>query len=264
MATHSSQPETEVTVGSLCAVKKLYLHSGLDSYFSGSWSETSDRAIAAAQIKQAGQTYAIVHRLVDKKGDGNWITHSIEVRSPLLQEALRKVFDGYPGWTSAESPYTFLPTDKPLVHRWKALDEACKAEKDKRTKMELRLFQRELEPVISANLSALRATIDTAVVPFEKLWLVLAPGILYISEEEGNMCASKLVHARLVEKKAYIYQEDDDSTKSYWHLTLAHVDWNGSYCGFGKHVRTIYQPPRGEPIQIFKTGIIPLDLAPNQ
>lgn len=259
MSTQAIQPEAEIPEGTVCAVKKLYQHSDPEFSSGGSWSEIKDPFQEAQRVKQLGRSHAIVHRFQDPEEDGEWETHSISVNSPLLKAIFQQVFRDYPDWgCKFSAPY------KPLVHRWDALTEAYENEQDARTKMEMRLFRQEVEPLISRSLSSLKEAMATGRIHFKKLWLLLVPGQLFTSEVDGNVCVSKLMAATLVEKPSFKYEEDNDTTKSYWEVDLAQVDWNGSYSGFAIKTTKIYATRSEEPEPIARAGILPLELAPNQ
>ncbi|KAH8652593.1 P-loop containing nucleoside triphosphate hydrolase protein [Tricladium varicosporioides] len=248
----------EDPVGSVCEVKKLYSHSTSLGIFCNPWSEIQDPVLEAQRRKQAGQSSAIIHRFL-KEGDA-WVSHSIEIKSPLLRPLFDRIFHNFPGWAPYGSPYSFFRPYRPLVIRWKAILETYSAEKHDRTKLEMNYFIKEAKELISVHLSALEEATSSGVISFDLLWLLLDPGRLFVSEMGGNIHVSKLVGSRYIEgnKKS----EREEAKLSHWKLTMAQVDWNGSYSGFATHVVDVQE--YAEPILITCLVTTPLDFHPGQ
>ncbi|KAI1392918.1 P-loop containing nucleoside triphosphate hydrolase protein [Hypoxylon trugodes] len=233
--------------GTMCAVGKLYRHTE-----SSSWSLVQDPVLHQQQVSGLGQSYAMVHRYSMQKlanGTHTWTTHSIAVNSEKLKAILAQIFQGYPDWAPADKPFTFLPPYKPLIHRWEKIRGFNAA--DEGAKKELHLFCEEVKPLIEVELHVLEKTRSTGVIPFDKLWLIFAPGDLVIAGcLQGATCICKLLAApklitstrdqrrRLMRRGIFDSDDSEDesddedgSDKPFWAIQFAQIDWNGSYCG---------------------------------
>ncbi|XXH01333.1 RasGAP protein [Hypoxylon texense] len=283
--------------GSICAVKKLYNHSSYARKSLPTWSDIEDPTLEEKRVKQLGESHAIIHRFSRHKlanGRATWTTHSVEVQSPLLRKALDTLFRGYPHWAPDDSPYTLFPPFKPLLHRWQQWTSMYNAETDKRTKMEMRIFRKELEPLMSSDLSALQEAKASGVITFEMLWAVYAPGELVVYETWRSTCVSKILATKLVKPPKRIRRRDlDDSDTSYldsedsadddsdeiydsddsddedghdkrpyWKVTLGQIEWNGSWCGVETDKVKIRQFRAAR--QISRLLLCPLALAGNE
>jgi hypothetical protein len=252
--TTMSNPSGEDTIGSKSAIKSLYNHSADTRPRHTKWSEFKDLISEEQRLKELGQPYAIVHRFSryeGGEGEYAWKTLSIEIQSTRLRAILDKIFFDYPDWNSDGSPYTFSPPFKPFIHRWDKILESFKQEKDKSTKKEIELLHQALEPLLSSHLFALKQAKSTGVISFNKLWLILAPGDLMLSCENGNICVSRLKRVKFV-----------NDEPSHWKVTLDQSDWNGSYCGIASTSSKIYE--FAEPMLAIRLNVHPLEFAPNQ
>ncbi|KAK7422557.1 hypothetical protein QQX98_001580 [Neonectria punicea] len=263
-------------------------------------SDIEDPTLEERHAKQLGQSHAIIHRFSRHKlahGRAAWTTHSVEIQSPLLRNALDTLFHDYPHWAPDDSPNTFYPPYKPLLHRWQQWTDMFKAEPDKRVKMEMHMFRRELEPRLKSDLSALREAKATGVISFEMIWTIYAPGELAMHETWGNTCVSKILATRLVkppkrrrrrdssdsdssftgsddsdfddsddhDHDGNSYDSDDSENdgrrdkRPYWKVTLGQVEWNGSQCGV--EMTTVKIRQFRAPRQITRLVLCPLALA---
>ncbi|RSL61419.1 hypothetical protein CEP51_013638 [Fusarium floridanum] len=221
-------------VGSECSIKKLFNHStpGLKPR----WSDFQDPVLEERRVKELGQAHFVIHRFSSHVTEGGavaWSTHSIEVKSQHLRGVLDGIFHDYPKWSPDESPYTFSPPFTPLVHRWENFLKAYDQEKDQRVKMEMLLLREEIEPLLVVNFSALQEAKSSGTIAFDNLWLLLAPGDMFLLVVDGQQCIAKLLNARLIEADDYDYDSSHGGREEnpYWQLTLGQTDWNGSYCG---------------------------------
>jgi hypothetical protein len=232
----------EPSVGSICAMKDLYNHSSSTQPWNAKWSEIQDPILEERRLKALGESHIIVRRYSRKGTDDAWAVHSIELKSPRLRAIFAKIFEDYPNLFPDDNPFTFFPPFKPLIHRWEKFTQTYEAETDKETKMELHIFRREVEPLLSTNRSALKEAKLTGVLDFENLWLFFAPGCLMISQEYGNDCLFKLVAAKLVEPDDDDYDfATENREKSYWMLDLGQIDWDGSRSGFALISKKVHQ-----------------------
>ncbi|PHH59923.1 hypothetical protein CDD81_2382 [Ophiocordyceps australis] len=163
------------------------------------------------------------------------------------------MFRNYPGWYPDSDPYTFYPPFKPLVHKWDDFLELIKTEADKRTKMEMQMFRRELDPLLKAHFSALAEAKATGVIAFKALWLILAPGELMLCYDSDQMSGLRLRAANLIPARL--------KKPTYWDITLDQCDWNGSRCDvklIRKEITDFAQP-----ILATKLSVYPLYFAPD-
>ncbi|PVH92914.1 P-loop containing nucleoside triphosphate hydrolase protein [Periconia macrospinosa] len=222
-----------------------------------------DPVLEERRIKALGESHIIVRRFSRKEAEDAWAVHSIELKSQRLRTVFADIFEDYPNWFPDDNPFTFFPPFKPLVHRWERFTRKCEAETNKVTKMEMHIFRREIEPLLSISMSALKEAKLTGVSDFKSLWLLFAPGDLMFSREHGNDCLFKLVAAELVQP------EDDDydcarenRDKPYWTLTLGQIDWDGSRTGFALASEKVLQ--FDQPRLLSRMGVYPFEFAPDQ
>jgi len=227
MATHVGESEE---LGSWCETKRLYNHSK-KSNSGAKWSEFADIAMEERRLKVVGESYAIVHRLSRKKSDDGgqpWETFSIEVQSPRLKKILKAVLADYPNWNPDATPFTFFPPFKPFFHRWERISQSFSRDGDATSEMEVALLRDELAPSIEPLLATLEQIKSTGAVSFDNIWMIFSPGDLVVTSHQGQTCISKLLRVEFKEGSRSIFGNEPP----YWNLILAHIDWNGSYCGF--------------------------------
>jgi hypothetical protein len=241
--------------GIRCETMALYNHSPDSPARNAKWSEFQDLSAEEKRIKELGKAFVVIHRRskVEKDGNETWITHSIEAQSPRLKVLLDVVFADYPHWYPDATPYAVAPPFKPFVHRWDSILELGK-QQDSKAADELQLLRSELEQPIASHLSALERVKKTGTVSFEALWLILAPGCLMVSNENGNTCVSSLVKVDFMPAR--------DGCPAYWVLKLARLNWNGSYSGFEGDVERIYE--YNDSILGTKLNIYPIEFAPDR
>jgi hypothetical protein len=241
-------------VGSKCEIMTFYNHSTHPSERHARWSEFQDPVAEERRLKELGKTFAVIHRQskVEKDDLVTWVTTSIEAQSPRLRTVLDTVFGDYPSWYPDGSPYAVGPPFQPYVHRWETFLEVGRQRNlDEKTAQELQLLRRELEPRIEGHLSALDRVRKTSAISFENLWLILNPGCLMISSKAGPTQVFKLVQA------SFIPATTKDPVR--YELTLAHVEWNGTYCGIGAASEPIIDYK--DSISVAKLPVYPVEFA---
>jgi hypothetical protein len=241
-------------VGSKCEIMTFYNHSTHPSERRARWSEFQDPVAEERRLKELGKTSAVIHRQskVEKDDLVTWVTTSIEAQSPRLRTVLDTVFGDYPSWYPDGSPYAVGPPFQPYVHRWETFLEVGRQRNlDEKTAQELQLLRRELEPRIEEHLSALDRVRKTSTISFENLWLILNPGCLMISGKAGPTQVFKLVQA------SFIPATTTDPAR--YELTLAYVEWNGTYCGIGAASEPIIDYK--DSISVAKLPVYPIEFA---
>ncbi|KAH8896287.1 P-loop containing nucleoside triphosphate hydrolase protein [Thozetella sp. PMI_491] len=232
----------------------FYNHSTSSSERRARWSEFQDPVAEERRLKELGKGFAIIHRQskVEKDDIVTWITASIEAQSPRLRTVLDGIFADYVSWYPDGSPYAVGPPFQPYVHRWEAFLAACQ-QKDMQSKtaQELQLLRGELEPRIEGHLSALDRVKKTGAISFENLWLILNPGSLMISNEVGPTRVSKLTQA--------IFVPATKVEPARYELNLAHVEWNGKYCGISVTCSRIVD--YNDAISVIKLPVYPVEFA---
>lgn len=119
--------------------------------------------------------------------------------------------------------------------------------------MELQLLRRELQKPLEPHLEALKKVKDSGAIAFKLLWLILAPGCLMLSRENGNLCVSMLRAAELAPESL--------NTPAHWRMHLDQIDWDGASTGFKRSQARIYEYE--EPTLVIKLGNYPLEFDPN-
>ncbi|KAF2176932.1 P-loop containing nucleoside triphosphate hydrolase protein [Zopfia rhizophila CBS 207.26] len=233
----------------------FYNHSTDPAKHNSRWSEFQDPVIEENRLRDLGKAFAIIHRQskVEKDDIVSWVTTSIEAQSPRLRKVLDAIFSDYLSWYPDGSPYAVAPPFKPYVHRWDTFLEVSKQDVDTKTAEELQMLRRELEPRVSGYLSALERTKQTGTISFEMLWLILAPGCLMVSKKGGNIQVSSLVEVNFI--------PETRGQPAYYLLSLASVDWNGSYCGLKIDCEKI--PEYDEAISVTKLPVYPAKFTVN-
>ncbi|KAJ8126187.1 hypothetical protein O1611_g7452 [Lasiodiplodia mahajangana] len=217
-----AQPEG--VTGPSYSVKNLYNHASSRGSEAFQWSEFEDVAAEERRVKDLTKAFAIIHKFSPTEKDGvkTWVTHSIEVQSPKLKQALDRIFADYTSWYSDTSPYVAYPPFKPYVHRWDRILESTEPIEGKPDDA-LCILRRELEPLLKLQLSAMKKVKTSGVISFDMLWLIFAPDTLVASQENGNTCIYRLLSAKLVPRSW--------SKPEHWLLEQAQMEWNGSCCG---------------------------------
>ena len=249
----------EVDQPKICGIRNLYNHSVDRNPRFAKWSEFQDLILEEKHLKERGLAYPLIQRFskaVAPDGEVSWGTHSIEIQSPRLKAIFDKVFVGYPEWYPDAAPYTFFPPFKPLVHRWDVILEAFNAVEDEGTKEEIALALQALVPLIATHLSAINKARETLVVSHEQLWLLLAPGSIMVSSEQGSTCALRLLNV------SYTPANVNCGTPAVWDLLLGQYDWNGSYCGLRGVSKRIVEYK--EDTLVTKFDVYPLEFAPGK
>lgn len=241
-------------VGSKCEIITFYNHSRSSSQRHARWSEFQDPVAEETRLKELGKAFALIHRQSKVVNDDliSWATTSIEAQSPRLRTVLDTVFGDYPSWYSDGSPYAVTPPFQPYVQRWESFLEVGRQHNlDEKTAKELELLRRELEPRVEGHLSALDRVRKTGTISFEDLWLILNPGCFMISREASHARVSKLVQASFIPATT--------KERARYELSLAHVEWNGTYCGIGATSERITDYK--DSISVAKLPVYPVEFA---
>ncbi|KAI1300822.1 P-loop containing nucleoside triphosphate hydrolase protein [Xylaria venustula] len=219
------------------------------------WSEFPNLSKEEKRIKEMSKAFVVIHRRskIEKDGNEAWITHSIEAQSPQLRILLNAVFDEYPQWYPDATPYAVSPPFKPFVHRWDRILELRK-QQDSEAIKQLELLCNELEQPIATHLSALEGVKKTQTISFESLWLILAPGCLMVSKENGDTIVSRLLNAEFVAAR--------ESHPAFWLLRVSQLNWNGSHFGFEVGAERITE--YNDSIFITKLPTYPIEFAPDR
>ncbi|KAK3984505.1 member of AAA-ATPase family [Cladorrhinum sp. PSN332] len=255
----SSATDNTVEVARISGIRNLYNHSVDRNPQTAKWSEFQDLILEEKHLKERGLAYPLIQRFsknVSEDGEVSWSTHSIEIQSPRLKAIFDKVFVGYPEWYPDAAPYTFFPPFKPLVHRWEIILEAFNAVEDELTKDDIALTRQILEPLLATHLSAINKARETLVVSHEQLWLLLAPGSVMVSSEQGSTCALRLLNV------SYTPPNLRCGIPAVWDLLLGQYDWNGNYCGLRGVSKQIQEYK--EDTLVTKFDVYPLEFAPGK
>jgi len=245
----------DIDVGTKCQAMSLYDHDPDSNAKNAKWSEFEDPAAEENRVKELGKAFVIIHRRskVAKDGNETWITHSIEAQSEKLRILLSAIFSDYPGWYPDSAPFAVRPPFKPYVHRWDTIVQLSERQHSGVAK-ELQLLRQELEQPIASHLAALEKVKNTETISFEALWLILAPGCLVVSNEDGHTCVSSLLKVEFVPA--------EPPCPAFWSLKLVRVNWNGSFSGLESSAEQISQYK--DPIKVSNLPIYPIEFAPNR
>jgi hypothetical protein len=133
--------------------------------------------------------HVLLRNMPNAAGTG-WETSEIVIRGQDMKDALKDVFDGYPGFDirlMGEGDWVFKAPFMPFVHRWSRLAAHplhWNGEHDIDTTHELER-QYILDSIASAmerHFKEMESIKETREVRFEDLWLLYAPGTIVVTE----------------------------------------------------------------------------------
>lgn len=181
--------------------------------------EDADREARMAEMP-------IVHRHAfdDKK----WETLNFTINDVHMQNLLTRAFEGYQGLDMKLEHWTFQPPYRPLVHRWKQLnqlhdelmgDDDAQADEKQAAQVLLDF----LRPIMTPSIEALSQTRDTGMICFDDVWKIFPPSELIVTRAgDVPRIVSRVLKYKL--RKTYV--------ETYWNITAYHVGWDGSRCGY--------------------------------
>jgi hypothetical protein len=248
-----SKPAEKESIGAKCEVKSLFNHDPFSRHIQ--WSEFQNILDEEHRAKSLGKDFAVVHRFSKVEKDGassTWVTDSIEAQSPRLRKALDQIFYDYPSWYPDAQPYAVMPPFKPYLHRWNEIS-ASLLHQDTTTRTELQLLCQELQQPLEPHLEALKKVKESGTVAFNLLWLILAPGCLMLSYENGKPCVFSLRAVELI--------PEHRDTPAHWRMYLNQIDWDGAATRFKRGQEKIYEYK--DPTLVIKLGTYPLEFDPN-
>ena len=188
------------------------------------WSEYSDPAVEERQLRMQSSKHDIVHRQRPKK-DGHltgqlWETDSIIVRGKELLQVFSQIFDGYPIVNTNVPELKFSPPFEPIIHRWQNIRSI---RSQTHTMIKLDPLIKIFSPNIETELAIIEEIKMTRKCRWSDLWLIFAPGDLFLSYTDGAPAVYRFHNYRMVEPPQRM---------RYWYVELEFVDWNGRCCGY--------------------------------
>lgn len=182
--------------------------------------------------------YAILVRMIKVYCDPRRTLslHSIVIQSPLLKDLLGDVLAGYPGVTVELDRLEFSGNFEPLIHRWKALEEAINKLKDaadaedadekviERVK-HADLLRDLLETEFRDTINASQDMIEKGVINYDLLWIAFPPGCLVYAKHQGQERVLRLSSSK--------YGRDRNGGLIFW-ITGQYVDFDGTFFGINK------------------------------
>ncbi|XXH05437.1 hypothetical protein Hte_011864 [Hypoxylon texense] len=260
----------DVLIGSRCEVKTLFQNgSKWEEAPAGEAEFSADKDLKS--VRSIHEPYAVVRymRRNDEDGEETWKVHKIDVHGSKLCGFLSRVLENYPGaglghWKM--TLYTYMPdgldaTFMGLFYRMERYIKLSEEEIDPVTKAQAKVLLRCLIPFwgdLKHDVEESKATGSTT-------WMVL--GIIYqpgdiavldmvsdLEDQDGH----ELSAARILQIKMF---RPLLTRPPYYGVTVAVVDWNGSYSGYK---RETYQIPLYDGYKkVTNVGVYPLPYEPN-
>jgi hypothetical protein len=212
--------------GEMNAIKKLYATNKSACSCCINWDEEKpyrEDEAKAKKAKEEREKFAIVQKETAHGGGNGWKTHSIEINSSLLREALKVVFLDYSAADISALDLSFRPPFVQFLHRW---DRLLKAEDEEKASLKgdhLRLLRQLLEPQLEDSFRALRHLEETGFIEFPNLPLAFVPGDVLVHVTEDTISAGILCEISL--------QKSPYSDTKYYSFEVDVVDWNGHLTG---------------------------------
>ena len=196
-----------------CTVRNLYVGKN------GIWTEKYPRDVTTAAENETTSSYALVVRNRQATdGRKKFEIESLVVQSPLLKNALKKIFAGYPGIITDVERLEFLPPFQPFVHRWHEFEQATVKETHRETKQHLALLWNVLEAELKDLLQKLKDHERHNVIDYENIWTLFEPDTLVLTDRDGS------------ERLYVCVKGSTDSSKGY-EIEARHIDWDGDRFG---------------------------------
>lgn len=212
-----------VKPGMISKIKNLY-QGKKDDYGNRPWVETYPDDLDDPVENEKTARFALLIR--NKKchsGRKKLTVASIVVQSPLLKNALKPVFENYPGITTTLERLQFEPPFAAFVYRWNGFCAAVTNEQDPTVKEHLDLLHRVLEEEMKDDIKARDDLLAHNVITYDYLWMLFEPG-------------SVVVATKGEQDQAVLLTNGDYTTacnSPVYSLTCQNVDWDGSNFGYG-------------------------------
>ncbi|KAG6354289.1 hypothetical protein INS49_004894 [Diaporthe citri] len=178
--------------GSICEAKEIFDTKTSSCSCCTEWVDEKperDRTEQSEAAESRRAQFSVIRRLTPH-GAGGWRTHSILINSRSIQEALAKVFVGYPVTYSDDHNLELTHKFIPFLHRWDKLLEVEQDEPDAETKRHLTLLRSTLEIDLADNLKRRNLVARTGLASFPDMELLFEPGQVVICERsDGIMTA---------------------------------------------------------------------------
>ncbi|KAF1846405.1 P-loop containing nucleoside triphosphate hydrolase protein [Cucurbitaria berberidis CBS 394.84] len=223
------QPDKEdladaVDKGKICDSKDMYFvpHDTIpDSSF---WSDEKPLQYGTAgdqgKTKRAREAFAVNVLHTYNVSEDEWHVSEVRVNSTVIQVALEKVLEGYPGLTQHELK-TFPSPFRPFFHRWQSLISLIQdADPSSEAGNHLQLLKSVLEPLLEKSFDAAREVEKTGHVSFANLPLVYIPGTAVMRHES---------HAVGIFRSCHLIRPM--CRPVYYAIVVDVVDWDGRRCG---------------------------------
>ncbi|OMP87521.1 ATPase family gene 2 protein [Diplodia seriata] len=196
------------------------------------WSEYPDPKEEERVFMARARSYAIIHRKVSPEHpvyNQMWESHSLEVQSPRLRQALKEVLQGYPNVNLDAPTLKFKPPYAAFVHRWRELKEK-RQQLEGSTRLEIDMLIEEMTLPTAADREAMDKFAETGLLEWQKVWLIFVPGELIFKTGSTNELFS-LESTELFDKNDV--PEDD---VPHLKLHLKQVDWDGERFGYWRSI----------------------------
>ncbi|KAK0667893.1 P-loop containing nucleoside triphosphate hydrolase protein [Cercophora samala] len=225
-----STPETPPELDNSVVVQKLYEIECCCGRCASRLSKHVDVDQERTALEAEVSNIPIIQR---HPGPDEHVTSSITINCPLMRDILTKALENYyqdPDTLTAEN-WTFNASFKPLVHRWKKINEihesiqalagdghdADEVAARKKASNNLIAF---LTPLLESSITTFDETLATGRIRHKNLWQIFPAGELVVTKFFGveTLCRVSRKHTL----------SSDDS--SMW-VMCEYVDWNGRTTG---------------------------------
>ena len=212
-----------VKPGMISEIKNLY-QGKKDDYGNRPWVETyPDDLDDPVENEKTAQFALLIRNKKCHSGRKKLTIASIVVQSPLLKNALKPVFEDYPGITTTLERLEFEPPFAAFVYRWNGFCAAVTNEQDPTVKSHLELLHGVLETEMKDDIKARDDLLAHNVITYDYLWMLFEPGSVVVTAKGGQ-------------DQAVLLTSGDYTTVCncpVYSLTCKNVDWDGSDFGYG-------------------------------
>ncbi|KAF2645917.1 P-loop containing nucleoside triphosphate hydrolase protein [Massarina eburnea CBS 473.64] len=177
--------------------------------------------VPAWQTRKEREAYAICKYNKRGEDDDEWGTSWIYINNGKVQSALKKVLEGYPGFTQHEMS-KFMPPYLPFFHRWTEFTQYVDHESDEDVFHYLNLLRNMLLTQLEDTFTRGEEIERTGHVEWEHLDLALNPGDLAVYTSGGHRCVGVFRQGQY---------KDTDYGQMCFEASLDVVDWDGRRCG---------------------------------
>jgi len=237
--------------GSICSV--LTIHKKFDKMLQQLVELPVDESPSDVKQKQLG--HALVVKRILKKKTGDIETTKLQINSPHILSALRKVVKYFPEEPSLFDKKLKIQSPYPILyHHWDELDE-LRNTADGEERMHLDLLMEFLEREIGEDRNQACKMVENGFISFCLLWTIFKPGTLVLHEEHG--------HQQVFRFEGATYGKNAKTSEKYLRLQLIYTDFDGTSFERATKTADVCQTELKQPSAITSLSYFPLQYRAN-